>query len=71
MLGLKYSIFHFLFLHFPFCGLLKHFLELHFDLSVYVLSVCLHIAFSVIALGIILHIQNLSQSTGVDIYQFE
>lgn len=70
MLGLKYSIFHFvLFLHFSFCGLLKHLIEFHFIWRFE--CICLRIPFLVIALGISLDIHNLSQFTGVDIYQFE
>ena len=56
----------FLFLYFlfplPFCGLLEHFLEFHFDFYVMILSAFISIGFLAFILGITLYIHNLSQS---------
>lgn len=64
----------FLFLRFFFLlssGLLEHCFKCHFDLSVVFLSVSPHIAFSGCSRCHIMYTENLPQSAGVHIYQFE
>ena len=65
------SVIHFSIFFFASGGLLNHFLECHFNLSVVFLSVSLWVTFTVVALGITLYIVTFHHLLMSSCYQFE